>query len=99
MSKLLLVILFVITGVKLVTDGGALVFKHPTVKLLFEDEESKKQNDEQKDSKQDNEDFFYVHYVIDVAMFWKSETLQFYFNKEKLYRGFVSTPFTPPDII
>jgi hypothetical protein len=99
MTKLLLAILIIITGVKLFTDSGALVFKYSTVKLLLEDEEGKKQNDEQKDSKQDNEDFFYAHYLVHSAIVSRTGTLQFSLTQHKLHKGFADKPFTPPDAI
>ena len=96
MTKFLLALMIILTGVKFTADNAALIHKCSIVEAAGEDEKSQGEKEEHKNCKHDNEDkllpYHPGHYTVSALQLQSS----FLVAHHKPYCSFVDRPNTPP---
>ena len=95
MTKFLLVIVLLVTGVKFIDVHYAFIDKHSFSKLAVE-EEGKQEKREQGKSKYENEDKISPHSGLSISISNKSSKVKKITEKQDVYSAFVDKPNTPP---
>jgi hypothetical protein len=95
MTKFLLAVVLIVTGVKVISNSDGLAFKNNFSNLVVEDEEEKKEKGDQGKSKYDNEDKLCPRSMSGLLISGTSTSLK-PVMPEDAYVAFVDRPNTPP---